>query len=82
MFVNTHVHACLIITIYDFNVYIKTIIYLYTYVRIYPPGCMDAAVKNAWHSERNSYIAITCCIFTYVATYIFLALIPYTDLYK
>ena len=73
-------HVCIYIrmhtlnnyTIHDFNVYNKTIIYVY----IYPPGCMGAAVKDEWHSERNSCVAL--CI----ATYIFLALIPYTDLHK
>ena len=70
MFVYIHAYTCLIIPIHDFNVYNKTIIYLY----IYPPGCMNAAVKDARHSERNSCVAV--CI----ATYTFLALISYTDL--
>ena len=48
---------------------------LYIYIRIYPPGCMDAAVNETTTYSYN-------LLYIYVATYIFLALIPYTDLYK
>ena len=79
MFVYTHVHACLIITIYDLMCIIKQL-YIYI-IRIYPPGCMDAAVKK-YMAFRVKQLRSYNLLYIYVPTYIFFALIPYTDLYK
>ena len=52
---------------------------LYIYIRTYPPGYMDAAVKM--HGIQSETVTqLYNLLYIYVATYIFLALIPYTDL--